>query len=167
MALDETQRMRLRRMVGDRVKAGVTPFFTDAELDELFAESGEDFTSAAYAGWVTKAGEWADFISIEIENERRSMQQMFEHASRMAGLFGKQVENMNLAATGRVVGRVISLRDKRLGRTAASQGEPVMADSDTHRMAAYDERGRAMMQNDHPDTYEADPTYPAPTPQAM
>jgi hypothetical protein len=156
-----TAQSRLRMLLGERIPLNATDnetFFTNEEIADLLTNNGDDLNAAALEGWTAKLAEFAKLVDREETGSSKKFSQMFKHAQAMVDKYGEIVTDTTAASVGHVVGRVAvwgdDLPQNRIQAVSATYrglSEP----SDRLRFAA-----------DHPDTYEADDSYPASTPQA-
>lgn len=157
-----TDRDRVRRMVGDRFPPGGDEgdvFFSNEEIDDLIETAGGDLNLAAYSGWLAKMAEFAKLVDTDISGAQRKFSQMYKNAANMADHYEGLIENASAAVVGRVVGRVVNLRERRTR-------SPVMTGSGTYRTELGDSEARQIMHNSHPELVEVDETYPEPGKEA-
>lgn len=117
---DELNRRRLRSRL-DEIKIddngdGSDTFFTDVALDDLLAYAGDDLNIATLEGWLRKEARYSRLVDISESGSERKLSQRFRQAQQMvafwSGLIGKNEGLHAKAISGRIVGRVMSLREQ-------------------------------------------------------
>lgn len=152
-----TERLRLRRMLGDRIPPGGDEndaFFATEEIDDLIA-THVDFNLAAFHGWLDKMAEFAKLVDRNISGADMRLSKLFNQAESMAKHYGA-LAGVTEVVIGRMVGRAVSLRE-----TGASIA--VMTGAGAFRSEARNLEARRIMQRSHPEMLEdGHETYPEP-----
>ncbi len=77
---------RLRQILGEAIPADGSEgdtMFTDAQIDDFLAQSGNDLTKAAVLGWQVKAAEYANLVDVAEGNSSRAMSDLHKNALAM------------------------------------------------------------------------------------
>lgn len=162
MPVTNAEKLRLRRMLGDRVPPGTDDskcFFSDEEIVDLWDQAGGNLNAAAFQGWLDKMAEFVKLIDTDVSGAARKLSQMFKQAEAMAEHYGGIIGADVQAIVGRVVGRAINLRE-------TTVPPAVMPTSSGFRLEAVNAEAKQVMLNSHPDTADVDPSYPEPGPVA-
>lgn len=90
-----TELEQLRKMIGEPTEAT----WTNLMLEELIIAHESDLRSVARYVWESKAAEYHKMVNVSESGSSRSMQQMFEHAIKMAELYGKNPDGTSPSTT--------------------------------------------------------------------
>lgn len=99
----ETLKNRLKRMTAHDNEPALSPDDLD-DLLSLFARADAagrapnstgwtptcDLNAAAAEGWRWKAAKASELVSVDLDGERMSSNQLFEHCQRMAAMYARQ-----------------------------------------------------------------------------
>jgi hypothetical protein len=87
----------------------IDPYFSDAQLDELLAQNGDNVYTAAAEAWRMKAADFADLVDIDESGSSRKLSQMYKQAMAMAEFFDKQAVVVGGQLVDRTVGRAAKI----------------------------------------------------------
>jgi hypothetical protein len=77
---------RVRRSLGESIPAGgldSDTLFTNAQIDDLLTDNGNDIDAAILQGWRDKAAAYADLVDTAEGTSKRSMSDLHKNALRM------------------------------------------------------------------------------------
>jgi len=80
MAITDAQRARLRRLIGD---TGSTQAFTDAELDTIFSDSGDDLEIAVVECFDVLLADAAKRVTYRQGQSMQDDNKLFEHLLKL------------------------------------------------------------------------------------
>lgn len=112
---------RLRGRLGEVSKLppeenGSDTMFTNTEIRDFLVSVGNDLDLASVEGWLHKAARYAVLVDINENGSDRNLSQKFRNSQKMADFWSKRVaeahKSRSGAVAGRVVGRVVSLRQE-------------------------------------------------------
>jgi len=88
--MNRTNGERLRAKLGESIPVGGTEadtMFTNDEIDDLLEEGFGNINAATYHGWVEKAGNYANLVTVSEGNASRELTELHRHALRMMDRF--------------------------------------------------------------------------------
>lgn len=121
---DATDRLRL--LLGESIPEGGTEqdtFFTDAQVQALLTDNGDDMNSAAAEGWTMKMARYARLIDMDEAGAARKLSQKYRQAREMTNFFIKGINDAQAvsALTYRAKAKVVNLDES---CSAAVDGTP-------------------------------------------
>jgi hypothetical protein len=87
----ESPAAKLRLFLSEKIPEGgsdTDTYFSDAEIENILEDANGDTRRAAYIGWQAKAAYYADLVTVSEGNAIRQMSDAYDHAVKMAKLFG-------------------------------------------------------------------------------
>jgi hypothetical protein len=95
---------------------GSDTLFSNDDIADLLVYAGNDLDVATYEGWKRKAAHLQRLIDISESGSDRNLSQRFRQAKSMldfwGGMLAAQASETSIAMAGRVVGRVVNLRQE-------------------------------------------------------